>query len=45
VLGASRYPFSEMHSHRFSLEEADYALRILGNEVDGVSPLHITLVP
>jgi threonine dehydrogenase-like Zn-dependent dehydrogenase len=45
VLSEGRYPFSEMHSHQFPLGNADYALRVLGNEVDGVSPLHITLVP
>lgn len=45
MLTEARYPFAELHTHRFGLDELDEALRVLGGEVPGERPLHLTIVP
>ena len=40
-----KYPLSEMISHRFPLEKAEDAIRLLGGEVEGETPLKIVLEP
>jgi threonine dehydrogenase-like Zn-dependent dehydrogenase len=44
TLAAGRYPFERLHSHRFSLDDAELAVRTLGGEA-GSEPLHITIAP
>ena len=44
IIADQRYPFARLHSHRFSLEDADLDVRTLGGEV-GAAPLHITVMP
>ncbi|MFC5751917.1 zinc-dependent alcohol dehydrogenase [Actinomadura rugatobispora] len=45
MLADGDYPFSQLHSHRFGLDDLDQALRILGGEVAGENPLHLTMLP
>jgi threonine dehydrogenase-like Zn-dependent dehydrogenase len=45
VLGEGRYPFHKLHSMTVPLEAAEQAIQMLGGEVEGQSPLHITVVP
>jgi len=34
-----------MRSHTFPLAEAEHAIRVVGREVEGADPVHVTLVP
>lgn len=45
ILESGRYPLEKMHTHTFALDQADRALRILGNEVDGEYGIHLSLAP
>lgn len=45
IIESRRYPLEKMHTHTFGLDEADRALRILGNEVDGEYGIHLSLAP
>jgi threonine dehydrogenase-like Zn-dependent dehydrogenase len=45
MLADGRYPFTEMHSHTFGLDQLSDALEILGGGVPGEMPLHITIKP
>jgi alcohol dehydrogenase len=40
-----KYPLSEMISHRFPLEKAEDAIRLVGGEVEGETPLKVVLDP
>jgi 2-desacetyl-2-hydroxyethyl bacteriochlorophyllide A dehydrogenase len=44
VIAAGGYPFAELHSHTVGLEEAEWAIRLLGGEVEG-QPLHVSVAP
>lgn len=45
LIESKRYPLELMHTHNIPLAEADRAMRILGNEVEGEKGIHISLVP
>lgn len=45
MLTEARYPFAELHTHRFDLTRLPEALAILGGEVPGEHPLHLTVLP
>jgi hypothetical protein len=45
VIAARRYPTERMHTHRFTLVEAETAVRRVGREVAGDSPIHATITP
>jgi threonine dehydrogenase-like Zn-dependent dehydrogenase len=45
VLSSGRVALSELHTHTLPITELDRAMRILGGEVDGEVPLHITVTP
>lgn len=45
IIESRKYPLELMHTHTLSLDEADRAVRILGNEVDGEYGIHLSLVP
>ncbi len=45
LIAEADYPFAALHSHRFGLDDVDLAVRILGSEVDGEEPFHITICP
>ena len=45
LAGRGKYPLAEMISHRFPLEKAEDALKLLGGKVPGESPLKIVLDP
>jgi threonine dehydrogenase-like Zn-dependent dehydrogenase len=45
LIASRRYPLERMHSHTLSLGDVDLAHRILGGQVPGEDPIHITLTP
>lgn len=45
VIESGRYPTERMHTHRFALEDAEKAVRMVGREVPGDSPIHATISP
>jgi threonine dehydrogenase-like Zn-dependent dehydrogenase len=45
VIASGRYPVEQMHTHRFSLDEAETAVRLVGREDPGESPIHATISP
>lgn len=45
IIESRRYPLEHMHTHTLSLAEADRAVRILGNEVEGEYGIHVSLTP
>ena len=45
IIESRRYPLELMHTHTMSLDQADRALRILGNEVEGEYGIHLSLAP
>jgi len=45
VLSSGRLDLSGVHTHTLPITELDQAMRILGGEVEGEEPLHITVVP
>jgi alcohol dehydrogenase len=40
-----KYPLAEMISHRFALECAEHALKLVGGEIEGETPLKVVLDP
>ncbi len=44
VIAGGRYPFAKLHSHTVGLDEVDWAIRLLGGEVEG-QPVHVTITP
>jgi alcohol dehydrogenase len=40
-----KYPLAEMISHRFSLEQAQHAIQLVGGEVKGEMPIKVVLDP
>ncbi len=45
IIERGSYPLELMHTHTMPLAEADRALRILGNEVEGEHGIHLSLTP
>ena len=45
IARTGRYPLAEMISHRFPLERAEEAVRLVGGEVPGEMPLKVVLDP
>ncbi|HKH52891.1 MAG TPA: zinc-binding dehydrogenase, partial [Mycobacterium sp.] len=45
VIAGRRYPTERMHTHRFRLAEAEKAVRSVGREVAGDTPIHATITP
>jgi len=45
LLASGKYPLSRLHTHSFSLDEAEYALSVLAGEVEGEQGIHIQLHP
>jgi threonine dehydrogenase-like Zn-dependent dehydrogenase len=45
VLSSGRLDLSGLHTHTLPISELDKAMRILGGEVEGEEPLHITITP
>ena len=44
IIRSGRYPLERLRTHRFSLGQADQALRVLGERTDP-SAIHVTVVP
>jgi threonine dehydrogenase-like Zn-dependent dehydrogenase len=45
VIASRTFPLHRMRTHTFPLAEAEHAIRIVGREVEGADPVHVTLVP
>lgn len=45
IIESRRYPLELMHTHTLALDEADRALRILGNDMSGEYGIHLSLAP
>ena len=45
VIASRAFPLDRMRSHTFPLAEAEHAIRVVGREVEGADPVHVTLVP
>jgi alcohol dehydrogenase len=45
LAGQDKYPLAEMISHRFPLERAEDAIKLVGGEVEGETPLKVALDP
>jgi len=45
IASRDKYPLSEMISHRFPLEKAEDAIRLVGGEIKGETPLKVVLDP
>lgn len=42
---SGKYPLEKMVTHRFSLEEAEKAVRVAGGEMEGEDPIKVVIVP
>ncbi len=45
VLASGRYPLSKLHSHNVPFDEAEWAIRMLGGEIEGEEPIHVSVTP
>jgi len=45
LAGQDKYPLAEMISHRFPLERAEEAVKLVGGEIEGKPPLKVVLDP
>jgi threonine dehydrogenase-like Zn-dependent dehydrogenase len=45
VIASRRYPLERLHTHTFALDDAEKAVRLVGREVAGEDPIHVTIVP
>ena len=45
VIASRAFPLHRMRSHTFPLAAAEHAIRVVGREVEGADPVHVTLVP
>ena len=45
LIASRRYPLDRLRTHTLPLDQLDYALRLLGGEVDGEHPINVVLTP
>ena len=45
MLASGKYDWGKLHSHHFGLDDFERAVRLLGGEIPGEDPLHITILP
>lgn len=45
IIEAGKYPLELMHTHTLPLQDAERALHILGNEVEGEHGIHLSIQP
>ncbi len=45
LIASRRFPLHEMCTHSFPLDEAEHAVRVVGREIPGEDPIHVTLIP
>jgi len=45
VIESGRYPLEKFHTHTFSLDELEHAIKLQGGEIDDDNGFHITVTP
>ncbi len=45
AIESGRYPLNLLHTHSLPLERAEHAVHLLAGEVEGETPLHISVLP
>ena len=45
VAESGKYPLEKFISHRFSIDEAEKAVRSIGREIDGLNPIKVCITP
>jgi threonine dehydrogenase-like Zn-dependent dehydrogenase len=45
LISSGRVDFERFHTHTFTIDDLDHAMRVLGGEVEGEEALHITVTP
>lgn len=45
VIASGRHPIGKLHSHTLTIDRLEYAMRLLGGEVEGEEALHVTVTP
>lgn len=45
VIASGKYPLAKMCTHTFPLSEAEKAVRLVGRQLPGEDPIHVTLKP
>jgi len=45
VIASRAFPLDLMRTHTLPLADAEHAIRMVGREIDGEDPIHVTLIP
>jgi threonine dehydrogenase-like Zn-dependent dehydrogenase len=45
LIASRRFPLERLRTHHFPLARAEHAVRVVGREIEGEDPIHVTLVP
>jgi threonine dehydrogenase-like Zn-dependent dehydrogenase len=45
LIASRRFPLERLRTHHLPLAEAERAVRIVGREIAGEDPIHVTLLP
>jgi threonine dehydrogenase-like Zn-dependent dehydrogenase len=45
LIESRKYPLGKMHTHTFSLDQIDLAIRTLAGEVEGEEAIHVSIAP
>jgi alcohol dehydrogenase len=45
VIASRAFPLDRMRTHTLPLADAERAIRMVGREIDGEDPIHVTLIP
>jgi 2-desacetyl-2-hydroxyethyl bacteriochlorophyllide A dehydrogenase len=45
LIASRRFPLERLRTHHFPLSQAEHAVRVVGREIPGEDPIHVTLLP
>ncbi len=45
IIESGKYPLEKMHTHTFSLDQVEHAIRVLAREIPGEEAIHIAIKP